>query len=104
VSLARGRVVPDADDLGLRGEDWNRYGTFAKQVQQPEPRHAPRAFGGGNSDCPPAGYAGILRVDSDYTLDEVINWGDAAWITFALPPDALAAHRFDELRAFRFCG
>lgn len=72
----------------------------------PEPRHAlmPRSFGGVNSDCPPAGYAGILRVDSDYTLDEVINWGDAARITFAIPPGALAARRFDELRAFRFCG
>jgi len=106
LAFARGRVIPHANDLDLRDDDWNRYEKFRKPLCQPEPTHAlmPVVFRGVGSDYPPAGHAGILRVDSDYTLDEVINWGDAAWITFAIPPAALAAHAFDELRAFRFCG
>ncbi|MEO8702755.1 MAG: DUF1963 domain-containing protein [Kofleriaceae bacterium] len=74
-------------------------------AEQGEPGHAllPDHFEGLNGDVP-VGYAGLLRVGSDYTLDDVLNWGDAAWITFAIPPDALAARRFDEVRAFRFCG
>jgi hypothetical protein len=74
--------------------------------EQPEPRHTvmPVSDQGVHNDVPPAGYRGLLRVDSDYALDPIINWGDAAWMTFAMPPDALAARRWDEVRAFRFCG
>jgi hypothetical protein len=81
--------------------------TFAAATgEQPAPRHAvwPEVHEGVIGDVPPAGYQGLLRVDSDYTLDHVINWGDAAWITFAIPPQAFADGRFDEVRAFRFCG
>jgi hypothetical protein len=106
LAFARGRVYPDAGALDLRGDDWNRYEAALSPLRQRAPTHAvlPGRFGGVIGDIPPPSYSGLLRVDSDYTLDEVINWGDAAWITFALPPDALAARRFDELRAFRFCG
>ncbi len=74
--------------------------------EQAEPRHAvmPDTFAGVIGDIPPPGYQGVLRVDSDYTLDETLNWGDAAWITFAIPPADLAAGRWDAMRAFRFCG
>ena len=81
--------------------------TFATATgDQAEPRHAlwPARYEGVIGAVPPAGYQGLLRVDSDYTLDPVINWGDAAWITFAIPPQAFADGRFDEVRAFRFCG
>lgn len=81
--------------------------TFAPATgEQPEPRHAllPDVFEGVIGEVPPAGYQGLLRVDSDYTQGDVINWGDAAWITFAIPPQAFADGRFDEVRAFRFCG
>lgn len=99
-------MLPDATELDLRDADWNRYEAAIKPLRQPEPRHAllPCTFRGVNADCPPPGYTGILRVDSDYTLDELINWGDAAWMTFGIPPAALAAGRFDQVRAFRSCG
>ncbi len=106
LAFAPGRVLPGANDLDLRDDDWYRYEATIKPFRQPEPAHAilPVAVLGTNSECPPPGYTGILRVDSDYTLDEGMNWGDASFITFAIPPAALAAGRFDELRAFRFCG
>lgn len=74
--------------------------------EQAEPRHAvmPEVFEGVIGDLPPPGYRGVLRVDSDYSLDEMLNWGDAAWITFAIPPAALAAGQWDQMRAFRFVG
>ncbi|MBA2542352.1 MAG: DUF1963 domain-containing protein [Deltaproteobacteria bacterium] len=109
LAFALGRVLPGANDLDLRGDDWYRYEAAVEPFKQPEPAHAllPVSIAGANSESPPPGYTGILRVDSDYTnytIDEGINWGDASWITFALPPAALAASRFDELRAFRFDG
>jgi hypothetical protein len=71
--------------------------------EQPAPRHAcfVRAEYGSIAPVPPEGWVGLLRVDSS---DDGLNWGDAAWITFAIPEDALAARRFDEVRAFRWIG
>lgn len=77
---------------------------FAQQAgaDQPAPRHAcfVHAEYGAIAPVPPDGWVGLLRVDSDDDL----HWGDAAWITFAIPEEALAARRFDEVRAFRWIG
>lgn len=69
--------------------------------EQAAPRHAvlPRVPDDGADDYP-AGYTAILRIDSDGLL----NWGDGAWITFALPQEALEARAWSEIRAFRFAG
>ncbi|HEY4179514.1 MAG TPA: DUF1963 domain-containing protein [Kofleriaceae bacterium] len=102
LSFAQGRSFPDANDLGLDGDQWQRYTTAVAELAQPEPRHAllARPEYGSIAIVPPPGYTALLRVGSD----SEINWGDAAWITFAIPDAALAAHRFDEVRAFRWIG
>jgi hypothetical protein len=99
LAFARGSSLPDLD---LIGEAWQRYEAARKRVDQSAPRHAcfVRSEYGSIAPVPPDGWVGLLRVDSD----DVLNWGDAAWITFAIPEDALAARRFDEVRAFRWIG
>jgi Domain of unknown function (DUF1963) len=106
LDFAKELALPDANDLGLDGDDWYRYSEILKSLSQPEPRHAclVRAEYGSIAQVPAEGHVGILRVDSDYGDDYTLNWGDAAWITFAIPEAALAAKRFDEVRAFRWIG
>lgn len=74
--------------------------------EQPEPHHQlfPEHYAGVIGDVPPRSLQGLLRIDSDYANDPIINFGDAAWLTFAIPPEALAERRWDEVRAFRFVG
>lgn len=73
---------------------------------QAEPRHQlfPEHYDAVIGEIPPRSYQPILLVDSDYANDPIINFGDAAWLTFAIPPAALAERRWDEMRAFRFVG
>jgi hypothetical protein len=100
------RTLPSANDLGLSGDDWHRYEKAIKNLGQPAPQHASlvRPEYGSVAPVPPDGYTGLLRIDSDYGDGYTLNWGDAAFITFAIPDAALAARRFDEVRAFRWIG
>jgi hypothetical protein len=104
VAFSAARSLPTASDLDLRDDEWKRYTKAIKPLEQPMPRHAclSRPDYGSIALVPPEGYTTLLRVDSDY--DHGINWGDAAWITFAIPDAALAACRFDEVRAFCWIG
>ncbi|MEV6928205.1 DUF1963 domain-containing protein [Dactylosporangium sp. NPDC051485] len=106
ISFAPGTAMPDFYDehLALPGAYWHTYEQARVAVRQPEPRHAllPGPDCGVIGDVPPPGYTALLRVDTDDALD--MNWGDAAWITFAVPDAALAEHRFDGLIAIRWYG
>ena len=106
LAFAKGRSFPDANALELGDDDWQRYTNAIAGLEQAAPRHTclSRSQYGSIADVPPKGYTTILRVDSDYTFAPPISWGDAAWITFAIPDDALAKRRFDEVRAFRWIG
>lgn len=103
-----GRALPNANDLGLDGSDWHRYHDTVKTFEQPKPRHAclVRPSYGSIAPVPADGWTGILRVDSNDAggAANTLAWGDAAWITFAIPNVALAARRFDEMSAFRWYG
>jgi hypothetical protein len=96
-------ALPEVDDLFLTRDDSERYRELLMALDASPPRHAllPRADHG-TTRVPPARFTPVLKIDSDDHLR--MCWGDAAWITFALPEDALAAARFDEMHAFRFIG
>jgi hypothetical protein len=49
---------------------------------------------GAAGSSPPDGCTGLLLVDSDDALGT--EWGDASWLTFSIPDDALAERRFDQ--------
>ena len=96
-------AIPDVDDLFLTRDDSERYAALRRELLPAAPRHAllPRAEHG-TTLVPPASFTPILRVDTDPALG--MHWGDAAWLTFALPDDALAAARFGDMHAFRWIG
>jgi hypothetical protein len=98
--------LPDAGDLELDDDEAARYDDAVADLVQPEPRHAclSRPDYGSIACVPPVGTTAILRVDSDYRGDDVLNWGAAAWITFAIEDGALALGRFDQVCAFRWIG
>ncbi len=106
LAFAAARSLPEAGELDLGDDDGRRYTAAVADLAQPEPRHAclSRSEYGSIAPVPPADYTAILRVDSDGSDDVAINWGDAAWITFAIPDAGLAAQRFDEVRGFRWIG
>ena len=102
-------VLPNPNDAamhGLSSEEWDTYDRIVTELGQRDPRHAllHQPDSGANQDIPPPGFTSILRVDSDYAQTPIINWGDAAWITFAIPDDALASCRFEEVCAFCWYG
>jgi hypothetical protein len=78
------------------------FATSAREAKQPWPRHAIGSAPdeGALGAIPPPGWVTLLRVDSD----DHMNWGDSAWITFAIPQDALATGRFEAARAFPWIG
>ena len=102
LGFTAGRSLPHANDLGLDGDAWYLYQQTIAGLEQPAPRHACLPHPDSISPYPPEGYTALLRVDTDSTCGT--HWGDAAWITFAIPDDALAGHRFDEVRGFRWIG
>ncbi len=100
--FAAERSLPSANELGIDGAAWYRYAEAIKALEQPAPRHAclVRPESGSIAFVPPEGHVGLLRVDSDDRL----CWGDAAWITFAIPREALSDRQFEAVRAFRWIG
>jgi hypothetical protein len=96
-------ALPDAASLELTQDEWWAYYEVGQLLGQPEPRHTVLPQPDlGTLYVPPPGFTPLLRVDSDAALGT--TWGDAAWITFAIPEAALAAARFDEVVAFRWIG
>lgn len=57
---------------------------------------------GAAGSMPPAGWTSLLRVGSDDALE--LNWGNAAWVDFCIPDDALRERRWDASRAAVWIG
>lgn len=97
-------LLPDRITSGFDRAAWNAVEEAARSTTPASPYHAIGAlpFASEIGGDPGADWVSLLRVESDGAVGT--HYGDASWLTFAVPLSRLEKGTFSDARAFVFVG